>query len=150
MVGTTTTIRDLGIAGGRNGNFAAATFAVSPMQVQQLRAGLWSVVITSVNNPNGEIRGQFIQRSSRSDFNGDGNNDFAVFSPSTGNWFIENSDGTTSEVFGRADDRVVSGDYDGDGKTDVAVYRNANGTGHLGDQTQLGWRFHVNPLWLGE
>ena len=40
-VGTTVTIRDLGVVGGQNGNFAAATFAVTAAQVQQLRAGLW-------------------------------------------------------------------------------------------------------------
>ena len=36
-VGTITTVRDLGVVGGRNGNFASATFTVTAAQVQQLR-----------------------------------------------------------------------------------------------------------------
>lgn len=128
-VGTVTTIRDLGIVGGRNGNFASATFNVTAAQVQQLRAGVWSAVITSVNNPAGEIRGGFRQRGGGGDLNGDGLNDFAVFRPSTGVWYAANADGITIQSFGSATDRVVSGDYDGDGKTDVSVYRDAGGQG---------------------
>jgi|CXWL01.1.fsa_nt_gi hypothetical protein len=128
-LGTVSTIRDLSIVGGRNGNFAMATFDVSAAQVQQLRSGLWSAVITSVNNPNGEIRGGFRQHSGGSDLNGDGLNDFAVFRPATGVWYAANTEGVTIQSFGSADDRVVSGDYDGDGKTDVSVYKNVEGQG---------------------
>lgn len=128
-VGTTTTIRDLGVVGGINGNFASVTFDVTPAQVQQLRAGLWSAVITSVNNPNGEIRGSFRARGGESDLNGDGSNDFAVFRPSTGDWWTANSDGIGVQNFGSANDKVVSGDYDGDGRTDVSVYKTVGGQG---------------------
>lgn len=75
------TVLDLGIAGGLNGNFASRTIDVNAAQVAQLRSGLWSAVITSVNNPNGEIRGTLTPRSNVSDFDGDGNNDLAVFRP---------------------------------------------------------------------
>lgn len=122
-VGTATTIRDLGIVGGQNGNFPSVTFDVSAAQVQMLRAGLVSAVITSVNNPNGEIAGRLTQRSSDSDFDGNGSNDFAVFRPSNAVWYSFNESGSTTESFGAANDRIVSGDYDGDGKTDIAMYK---------------------------
>lgn len=128
-LGTVITIRDLGVVGGRNGNFVAATFNVNAAQIQQLRSGIWSAVITSVNNPNGEIRGGFRQRGGGGDLNGDGLNDFALFRPSTGVWYAANSEGISSQSFGSSSDRVVSGDYDGDGKTDLAVYRNAGNVG---------------------
>ena len=128
-IGTPVTIRDLGVVGGRNGNFAPATFAVSAAQVQQLRAGLWSAVIMSVNNPAGEIRGSFRNHSRHSDFDGDGSHDFSVFRPSTGTWYSQNNSGFSAIPFGSASDRVVSADFDGDGKTDAAVFRNVNGQG---------------------
>lgn len=129
LVGTTATIRDLGVVGGVNGNFASVTFAVTAAQVQQLRAGLWSGVITSVNNPNGEIRGTFRQRGGDDDLDGDGNDDIAVFRPATGDWWISNSEGVSGQNFGTATDKVVPGDYDGDGRTDAAVFRNDGGLG---------------------
>ncbi len=128
-IGTPVTIRDLGVVGGRNGNFAAATFAVSAAQVLQLRAGLWSAVIMSVNNPAGEIRGSFRNHSRHSDFDGDGSHDFAVFRPSSGTWYAQNSTGFSAIAFGSSTDRVVSADYDGDGKTDAAVFHDVNGQG---------------------
>ena len=128
-IGTPVTIRDLGVVGGQNGHFASAAFGVTAAQVQQLRAGLWSAVIMSVNNPNGEISGSFRNHSRHSDFDGDGSHDFAVFRPSNGTWYSQNSSGISSITFGSASDRVVSADFDGDGKTDAAVYRNVNGQG---------------------
>lgn len=145
-VGTTTTIVDLGVVGGRNGNFPSRTIAVSAEQVQQLRAGLWSAVIMSVNNPAGEIRGQFRNHSRHSDFDGDGLHDFAVFRPSAGTWYSQNSNGFSSLSLGSAADKVVSADFDGDGRTDAAVYKNDNGNGVWeiarssdGGVTQVNW-----------
>ena len=128
-VGTVALIRDLGAIGGRNGEFASATFSISAAQVQQLRAGLFSVVISSVNNPTGEIRGAMTQHSRFADFDGDGRQDFAIFRPTTGEWWSANGDGYSGQALGGANDRVVSGDYDGDGKTDAAVFRNIAGQG---------------------
>ena len=121
--GTPVIVHSFGVVGGLNGNFAPVTLPVSAALVQQLRTGLWSAVITSVNNPNGEIRGTFRQRSNEGDFDGDGTNDIAVFRPTTGEWFTLNGNGFTSQSLGRLDDVVVSADYDGDGRTDAAIYR---------------------------
>ncbi len=129
LLGTTVVVYDFGTIGGRDGNFATATIPVTPMQVQQLRTGLWSAVIGTQNNPNGEVRGQLRNDSNSNDFDGDGSDDFAVFRPSTGTWYMQNSEGFGGRSFGLAGDKVVSGDYDGDGKTDVAVFRNQNGLG---------------------
>lgn len=129
--GGVTVVRDLGVVGGRNGRFNLATFAVTPIQAEQLRAGMWSAVIASQNNPGGEIAGRMIQRSNSSDFNGDGRPDIAVFRPSSGEWFTSNDEGISVQTFGTASDRLVSGDYDGDGKTDTAIYRDVNGAGHF-------------------
>ncbi len=128
-LGTATTVLDLGVVGGRNGHFAAVTIAVSAGQVQQLRAGLWSAVIMSVNNPAGEILGQFRNHSRHSDFDGDGTHDFAVFRPAAGAWYSQNTNGFSSIPLGSAADKVVSADFDGDGRTDAAVYQNDNGQG---------------------
>ena len=128
-VGTTTVIHNFGAIGGTNGEFANATINVTPMQVQQLRTGLWFAIITSANNPNGEVGGRFTQHSNGGDFDGDGSNDFSVWRPSTGVWYSQNSQGFTAQTFGSANDIPVSADYDGDGKTDSAVFRNVNGSG---------------------
>src|SRR5688572_8116595 len=129
LVGDGTVVHNFGVVGGTNGNFVSVTINVSAAQVSQLRSGLWSAVITSANNPVGEIRGRFIQRSNLADFDGDGSNDFAVFRPSEGVWYSLNSAGFGASAFGTAGDKVVSADYDGDGRTDSAVFRNVDGLG---------------------
>ncbi len=63
------------------------------------------------------------------DFDGDKKTDFSVYTPSTGNWQVENSSDSSpfTATWGSGTDRVVNGDYDGDGKSDVAVWRPGTG-----------------------
>lgn len=129
IAGATTTVADLGVIPTREGeaHFGPTTVNVTAQQVQLLRMGSWSMVIGSANNPAGEIAGQILNDSHRADFDGDGSNDFAVFRPSSGTWFSQNSQGFSAQNFGLATDVPVSADYDGDGKTDRAIFRNVNG-----------------------
>jgi len=127
--GDTSLVHDFGVIGGTNGTFVSATISVNALQVAQLRTGLWFSVIGSANNPNGEVGGRLRTQSVSSDFDGDGRDDFAVYRPTAGTWYAQNSNGFSAQVFGGASDKLVSGDYDGDGRTDAAVFRNENGIG---------------------
>lgn len=60
------------------------------------------------------------------DYDGDGQDDFGVFRPSTGTFYVVRSatDTIVIEPFGQnGDDATVVGDYDGDGRADLALYR---------------------------
>jgi hypothetical protein len=127
--GDTSVVQDLGTVGGTSGNLATVTISVNQLQAAQIRAGSWFAIIGTVNNPNGEIGGRFTKQSGSSDFDGDGSNDFAVFRPTNGVWYTQNSQGFGAQVLGNAGDKLISGDYDGDGRTDAAVFRNVNGLG---------------------
>jgi hypothetical protein len=129
IAGATTTVADLGVVPSPEGegHFPPTTVSVTAQQVQLLRMGSWTAIIGSANNPAGEVAGVILNDSNRADFDGDGSNDFAVFRPSTGTWFAQNSEGFSAQNFGSATDIPVSADYDGDGKTDRAVLRSVNG-----------------------
>ena len=82
------------------------------------------LVGTPVGNGNGSSRNY--------DFDGDGRSDFAVFRPSNGTWYLQNSTSGFSGIqFGANGDVPVSGDYDGDGRTDIAVFRPSNGIWYI-------------------
>ena len=57
------------------------------------------------------------------DYDGDGMLDAAVYDPSTGYWYIQNSSIGYQEIWWGVPGVIpVPADYDGDGKTDIAVY----------------------------
>jgi hypothetical protein len=69
-----------------------------------------------------------------SDFDGDGRSDFAVYRPTTGEWFIRYSSlgyvigaGTYRYQWGLPGDIPLITDFDGDRKTDLTVYRPSTG-----------------------
>ena len=125
---TTTQVFDIGVVGGTNGVFETQTFSVTPEQVVQLRTGLWTAEVGTENNPAGEIGGVIRFDNDTSDFDGDGNDDFSLFRPTTGTWYTLNSNGVGASTFGTAADKPVSADFDGDGKTDTAIFKNSNGS----------------------
>jgi hypothetical protein len=92
-------------------------------------------------NSDGGPDGDYIYTTSKatlsgtsiSNFGGDAASDFAVYRPSSGVWYSQNSsDGGFQAVqFGISEDRVAPGDYDGDGKTDLAVFRPSTGVWYI-------------------
>lgn len=63
------------------------------------------------------------------DFDGDGRADFAIYRPSTNEWYILRSSDfqLAREVFGIAGDIPAPADFDGDGRTDIAIFRPSSG-----------------------
>ena len=65
--------------------------------------------------------------TNRSDFDGDGMSEHAVYRPSNQTWFsLGARSGFRDPRFGSPGDAPVTGDFDGDRQTDLAVYRPSN------------------------
>lgn len=70
-------------------------------------------------------------RRPKVDFNGDGKSDFAVYRPTTGEWWIRynsNGNAVVAQWGNDPSDKPVTADFDGDGKTDLGIYRASEGT----------------------
>ena len=109
------------------------TFAVTPADVADLRAGQFYFNIHSSTLPNGEIRGQILANRPHADFDLDARSDYGLERNVGGSngqkvFTIRFNDGTNTErSWGLNGDTTAIGDYDGDGKTDYAVFRQSNG-----------------------
>ena len=92
-----------------------------------------------INNANLTITTAPTANRTQYDFDADGKADISLYRPSSGTWFVQQSQaGFAATTFGASSDKIVPADYDGDGKTDVAVYRPSTGTWYL-QRSQLGF-----------
>jgi hypothetical protein len=103
------------------GNWAVYPFlGENKVLLGDLTSGLMVVDVTrATENPKNVI----------SDFDGDGRTDFSVYTPTTGDWFVERSSDNASSTlnWGLPGDIITPGDYDGDRKTDNAIFRPSTG-----------------------
>jgi Metallo-peptidase family M12B Reprolysin-like/FG-GAP-like repeat len=81
-------------------------------------------IFFDISDTNFTVNGLATPANTRSDFDGDGKADQAVFRPGDSNWYVNRSTaGFFAVPWGISTDTMAPGDYDGDGKTDTAVYR---------------------------
>ncbi|MGB7210191.1 MAG: CHRD domain-containing protein [Pyrinomonadaceae bacterium] len=128
-------IFNLNPAGGAAfGSVSNLSFAVTPAQVADLKAGLFYFNVHTVNNGGGEIRGQILKAPAVVDMNADAKTDFVVVRAAGGpgtqyTWLTSLGAGNpdASRDWGVNGDLIIAGDYDGDRKDDVTVYRASEG-----------------------
>ncbi|MBK8148583.1 MAG: VCBS repeat-containing protein [Acidobacteria bacterium] len=82
------------------------------------------------------------------DYDGDRKTDVSVYRPTTGGWYLDQSQGGSIErFFGLSTDKIAPADFDGDGKTDIAVYRPSTGVWHVlrsSDQSYFAVSFGIS------
>jgi FG-GAP-like repeat/Viral BACON domain len=94
-----------------------------------------TITFTNTTNGQGNTARTAILTVGRAvgDFDGDARRDFAVYRPTTAEWFISGgATGFQTRVFGAPSasglgDIPIPADFDGDGKTDLAIYRQTTG-----------------------
>lgn len=83
------------------------------------------------------------------DYDGDGHDDFAVWRPETGVWYIlKSSSGFNPDYaiyfsWGRLGDIPVQADYDGDKKTDFAIFRSYENRWYVFQSGSQSWKTSV-------
>ncbi len=107
--------------------FSSQTFDVTPEQVAQLRGSMWYFQVATVNNPDGEIRGQIKPITPRA---GSGP---MVGGNGGGNLVMSGDSDDASATLRAMPDAAVTGDddnyvlvpfdFDDDGVTDIAAFR---------------------------
>ncbi len=111
------------------------SLSVTPDNESATRAVIYGDKLVVVGDAGGIVASPFGIRFARynltatptasSDFDGDGTPDYAVFRPSTSNWYILRSSDNSVQIlqFGANGDVPLDGDLDGDGRTDLAIFR---------------------------
>ncbi|MCP4219793.1 MAG: hypothetical protein GY765_34495 [bacterium] len=70
------------------------------------------------------------------DFDGDGDDDIAIYRAATGRWCVR---GSASIAWGVPTDVPVPGDYDGNGTTDIAIFRPSTGRWCVRGSASIPW-----------
>lgn len=109
---------------------------------------LYIVGLGSTTSATGTVE-KLVRAEASADFDGDLKTDIAVYRPSTGMWFVENSSNATYryQQFGIGEDIPVAEDFDGDNVTDIAVFRPSNGVWYQyrsGDNTFRAFQFGLS------
>lgn len=95
--------------------------------------GTW-YSLTSAGSPAIEQWGLPNDVPELADYDGNGQNDFAAWRPSTGSWYVRPNGNAATPIqrqWGLPGDIPVPGDFDGDGDVDFTVWRPSNGTWYV-------------------